>query len=495
MYDAAGNIVRQIDGRGNSVWTWYDKLGRRVAQVDAENYLTAWDLDTNGNVPSETRHATRVTMAFDATTSVAALKANVGTSGNDRTTQFTYDRNGRRLSELRLGVAYSVVNAGGSLTSGTGTAAIYYGYNKLGQLSVKVEANGDQTENFYDAMGRLSFTREAQFENYNNINVRKDTINYYDGLNNLSRTLVRAADGVQDGNRITLYWYNKGGGLSAKTDAAGFYNSFYYDKAGRLTSQTYWRAVSDPSNPSGIWEAQSYAYDAAGRQTTQRSFAIVGGAWTQQGDTRTVGYNAYGEVSSSGVNGIAQESSSYDALGRVWRSNEGDGTVKLYLYDGAGNRTLTIASNGAALPSGYSWSTITVDQAVALLTNNGASPIGTVAVAGMVVTISVYDKRGQLVETREPLRQVSPTGSATLTTTTISKRWTYNAHGEVTQEIDARNNVTDFAYNTMGRLIQRQSPTVSWTAENGAIASARPTEDYYYDIAGRLVACATPTTT
>ncbi|MEA3065957.1 MAG: trimeric autotransporter adhesin, partial [Sphingomonadales bacterium] len=46
---------------------------------------------------------------------------------------------------------------------------------------------------------------------------------------------------------------------------------------------------------------------------------------------------------------------------------------------------------------------------------------------------------------------------------------------------------TDFVYNTMGRLTQKQSPLVSYTAENGAVSTARPVEQFYYDAAGRMV--------
>lgn len=93
-----------------------------------------------------------------------------------------------------------------------------------------------------------------------------------------------------------------------------------------------------------------------------------------------------------GMNGAWPETIDYDAGGRIWRSTAGDGTVKLFLYDGSGQPTLTIASNGAALPAGYSWSTLTVDQAVALLTSNGTASIGMVNVAGMTLTITIYNE-------------------------------------------------------------------------------------------------------
>jgi len=207
-------------------------------------------------------------------------------------------------------------------------------------------------------------------------------------------------------------------------------------------------------------------------------------SWGTPSEETQIAYNAHGEAVGRGINATTQESFAYDAGGRVWRSTAGDGTVKLYVYDANGNATLTISSSGRALPSGYSWSTITLDQAVSLLTSSGTAAIGTVNVAGMVVTITKVDTRNQNVETIEPLRETTAIGTAS---TLVSHKRTYNAFGEVIQETDARGYVTDFTYNNMGRNIQRQRPTVAWTAENGAIANARPTETYYYDLSGRLV--------
>jgi YD repeat-containing protein len=638
-YDAAGNIIRQLGGNTASIYSYYDKLGRKIAQVDQGNYLTSWQLDAEGNALSETRLAT----PYGTTPVAGGTPPTVASdAANDRTTSFTYDRNGRRLTETRQAVISSTIGTNGALHSVTNEATIYYTYNGLGLVTSKTEANGgvtdwllgynpngiatnstplegvwagkdyskisfsstaanqvvsiaadyagplnfnsgdqlsvsvglegqgpvsrqdvvvhywDKTGNYlggysvgslngnqafdtrlsgliaipagaakvrveiylytsgagagsvvmseprltvrtpslatlaafgdrttyaYDQMGRLTATRGPSFVDHTGATVQPSTDTYYDGLNNVTRTREGDLNASANDHVTTFAYYAGNGRLYTSTDANGQTQGYYYDEAGRLTLNTYARQFS---NGSARWEARSINYDLAGRviEQTTRRINDAGTTWIQDGDITRFAYTTAGEVAMRGVNGQWQEQFSYDAGGRVWRSTAGDGVVKLYIYGGDGQPSLVISSSGAALPAGYSWSTITLDQAVALLTNNGAAAIGTVAVPGMVVTINVYDGRGQLVSTREPLRETTAIGSSLAT---IVHNKAYNAFGEVVSETDARGNTTNFSYNTMGRLIQKLSPNVNWTAENGAISTSRPQEDYYYDPSGRLV--------
>ena len=48
------------------------------------------------------------------------------------------------------------------------------------------------------------------------------------------------------------------------------------------------------------------------------------------------------------------------------------------------------------------------------------------------------------------------------------------------------NSVT-YTYNTMGRKIRSENPAVQITDETGASYWVKPSEDYYYDLGGRLV--------
>jgi YD repeat-containing protein len=485
-YDRNGNVVQQTDGLGNSIYTFYDKLGRKVAQVDQEQYLTVWTLDADGNVTTETRYANKVAITVTAdrpgqiANSVAALQSSAGTSGDNRTTTFTYDRNGRRLTETRTGVTAWTVNATtGALAAASTNSIVTYTYNALGEVMSKTEASGDSTTYAYDTFGRQTSLASSTFTDYAGVTVQHLTYNYYNGLNNLTRTVENAV-------RITTYAYNAAGNMTRMVDPNGYTHYTAYDVAGRVVRQYVNRTKSDDSTT--FWEGQSNRYDAAGRVIGQGMSTWNGTAWSTPTAETQLAYDAYGEVTGKGMNARSQETNSYDAGGRVWKSTVGDGTTRLFLYDAAGNQTLMISSSGAALPVGYSWSTITIDQAVNLLTSNGASTIGNVVVAGMVVTMSAYDGRGLQTKIREPKRETTAIGTYSSSSLVTSK--TYNAFGEVTSETDARGTgyTTSYAYNTMGRVIQQTDPQVSWTAENGGITTgAAPVHTNYYDLAGRLV--------
>jgi YD repeat-containing protein len=484
-YDAAGNIITQTDGRGNKTWSFYNKLGQQLAQVDQENYLTTWVRDANGNVTSETRYANKITGAFTTTSTVAALQTLAGTNAtSDRTTTFTYDLAARRLTETRIGVV-TLANTSGTPTTSLQDSQIVYTYNGLGEVLTKREANGDTTTYGYDAIGRTLTQTDPGYNNQSAQAVARLTTYTYDGLNNVLSVTVSDALGHSGGEQHgTTYVYNIGGRLASVTDALGKTRSYAYDAAGRTLGESYTRT---PGSGAAFNETINYRYDTAGRLTYQTVAhkAVGASTWIFDADTNQIQYNAYGDVTARGMNGQWQETYDYDAAGHVWRSNSGDGSARIYLYDKGGDATLTIASSG-----GVNLATYTLDAALNLVTNTGASAAGSIAVTGAVVTIDVFDKRNQDIDTREAFREVNPNISnpAIYDTALIRHQRSYNAFGEVASETDARGNVTNYTYNTMGRVIKKENPTVSVTAENGGISSVRPTEDNYYDISGRLVA-------
>jgi YD repeat-containing protein len=478
-------VLREIDGDLNSSWTWFDKLGRKIAQVDREKYLTVWELDTNGNARTETRYAAQIGATITETTAAASLPGLAGTNAADRTTSFTYDKNGRRLTETRVGVLASSVSGTGALSSSTQNATITYTYNALGLVASKTEANSDLTQYEYDNCGRLIRTMDQQFVDNMGVWVTPTTEMFYDGLGNVVRSEVNKLGGAAADDRVSTFAYGAGGRLTSTTDAVGFTRYFYYDAAGRVVQEMHYRVRSDGSS---TMMATGNRYDAAGRLVTQHGATRNGQTWVFGAATR-IRYNSYGEVSGKGLTGSPddaaayQEVFDYDEGGRVWRSTAGDGAIKILFYDKAGHATLTLSSTGADL-AGY-----TAATAAATIASAGGTSI-----AGAVTAIATFDKRGLQLQSLEPDRQLSYNGS--FTTAAIKSTRTYNAFGEVLTEIDARgylggadpnNFKTDFTYNAMGRLTKKESAAVNWTSESGAVASARPTDEYYYDASGRLV--------
>lgn len=484
-YDKGGNVVATtIVDSGIINWTWYDGLGHKVGQIDGENYLTLWQLDANGNVVSDTRYASKITGSFGFSTAYYSglLALVTPNTALDRTTTFTYDRNGKRKSERRWYVDASTVSGTGALSTSSQTAIVQYTYTALGLVETRQEANGDLTTYEYDTFGRLKSTKGATFVDHMGSAIRLQTDQSYDGFDRLVRTAQHGNVEDYEADRITTSTYVKDR-LSQATDAAGFTHYFGYDVAGRVVQDKWTRTKSDGTTT--VTEATNYRYDAAGRLIIQANATWNGSAWVYGEATRIL-YNAHGEVTGKGITAsptstaVYQETFEYDAAGRMWRTNSGDGSLKIMFYDKAGNATMTLATVAASTGTGLGSYTITG----ALATINSST--GLSSIADTVTAISVYNKRGQQTASREPGRQLSYNGSSFTTANLVNSR-AYNAYGEVLSETDARGYTTDFSYNTMGRLIQKQSPSVSTTSESGSTTSARPTETYYYDISGRMV--------
>lgn len=508
-YDANGNVILVTAPDLTKTYSFYDKLGRKTDQIDAGLYRTKWSYDANGNVLSEHRYANAQSSA-PSTPGGAPPLAPTADTANDRVTSFTYDKLGQRLSETRAAVL--VHNGTGGQTSSS--SVVTYTYNGLGAVTSKTEAIGEKIIYEYDRIGRLvreKRTLSGQTHLYADafgVNVTP-TVDYaYNALNDLATVTVAGSTKVISGtptttaqSRVTSYAYAAGGVLVSKTDAEGFVRSYVYDAASRVVREQYTRV-----KPSGSAdEAIGYDYDLAGRIIAQGAMVKVSGVYTRSItvsgletiDTSVSRYNAYGEVSERGINGVYAEKFEYDAAGRLLRTNAGDGVWKYFMYDAAGNQTLMIASEGTAIGEG---ALVTLDAVLDLWGANRAN-IATNYVDGVVATITKYDARNHAIEVREPQRELSTTTKADLVT-----QRAFNAFGETAYEINAAGARVDYTYNTMGRVIKIQSPLVAGVGENGqwitgydpstyaplatsaTATTFRPEEHRYYDLSGRLVA-------
>ena len=455
QYDANGNVVKLTDANGNATFSYYDKLGRKTAQSDADRYLTTWTYDSEGNVLTEKRSANQATAPV-----VGTVPTVVADGVNDRTTTFIYDRNGNRTRETRSVV---LVHNGLGGTSSV-SAAINYLYNGLGQVVRKTEGTNDQINYLYDAGGRLTNEQRAAFTAFDGSAVTPTVDYFYNGIGNLSRTVaVGAGDAAA---RVTTYVYD-GDKLRYMTDASGFARYYWYDVGGRITADYYTRLKSDGTQ-NASYDGSLTSYDLLNRAVVQYQATYeVATGWTLQGPYTNTAYNAYGEVQSLSVGSITQQNNQYDAGGRLIATNSGDGVWKYFGYDANGNQTAAITSAGANL-AGQSF----------------AGALSLVGQSDVNATYTRYDTRNLATTVVEEGRQLSSTAALQILTTTRG----YNAFGEVIAETNANNATVNYTYNTMGRLIKSESPLVSVTGENGVASNVRPTENYYYDAGGRLVA-------
>uniref|UniRef100_UPI003747E67D hypothetical protein n=1 Tax=uncultured Sphingomonas sp. TaxID=158754 RepID=UPI003747E67D len=465
QYDAMGNVVSVTDGNGITSYSFYDKLGQRVRSVDGEGYVTARLYDAQGNVWHERRWRDKALWAGPGGVGEAAV------TDDDRGTNFNYDRNGRRVAEHRFGVASYGVDANGTLYNGGLTASIFYQYNGLGEVTRKIEATGESTDFTYDLSGRMIAEKRAAFVDADSNPVQPLLTYRYDALGNLVQTIQSAQSGGAE--RVTRNTYDAAGRLATSIDASGASTQYYYDAAGNLLRQSYERTRA---NDSTVLEGVLYTRDAAGRVVSQTIAQWNGSVWLR-GDRQDTQYNAYGEVAQRGINGGWQEQFAYDAAGRLWRSNAGDGVWRFFVHDKAGNRTLTLESEGTWF-GGQS-----LDAMLSHATQGWSQSVGASYIDGLNATIAVYDRRNQQTQTRQTQRQLSEGGGMQ---DLVSSR-SYTSFGEVASETDARGYTTTYTYNAMGRLIRTVRPQVAVTAENGTSTYAAPTENLYYDLSGRLV--------
>ncbi len=406
QYDRNGNITRvqrgRIDVTGGTPlefvdatsYAFYDRLGRKVLEIDPELYGAAWSYDTSGSVVQESRLYNRYTGTITGQTATAILAAWTRDGTRDRITQYGYDRNNRLVRESRLNVAYGSVSGTGVLTETTGTATNNYSYSGLGKRTRLVDANGNQTDWTYDVAGRLTQELRPQATDYVGTSWRSATDYEYNGLNLVTREVRRGKDAaVETDDRIVRYEYGTGGRLSASVDARGLRHDYSYDLAGNRTRDAFARADADGVSSADADEVQ---YDAAYREIKRY---VRSGATT--GTVRETRYNAFGEITGKRTNGgnlagAWQETADYDPTGHAWRANSGNGATKSYIYDSLGNAVIAVESAGSADLGALSFEQLLAKRAA----NNRNDANG--AIDGVFETFTVYDKRGSVKEIVQP---------------------------------------------------------------------------------------------
>ncbi|MEO6936655.1 MAG: LysM peptidoglycan-binding domain-containing protein [Collimonas sp.] len=402
QYDALDNVISQTDGLGNQTFSYYNAVGKKIAQVDAENYLTIWVRDQNDSVTMEYRYANKLSKLATTVSDVNQLMQDAGSNSNDRVTTSSYDHLNRLLAQNHLNLATSTVKGDGTVNTVTGVATTRYSYDGLNNVIEKTEANGDVSDWTFDAMGRQTRSQSAAFIDFQGASVRPTTDTVYDGLGDIVQSIVRGKNGSDD--RVTSFTYNVSGHMTGKStqNVEGRYQ-YTTDAVGNITEVDVFGKNSDGSPRA---DATAIRYDAANREISRQVASAVNGDasknwnWSESHEVR---YNAYGEIVGKGVNGSTAEFAEYDSQGRLWKTNAGDGATKAYLYDANGNATVLLQSAGADMRG------MTLAQILAISQAQGTSPDpvvqAAIAAGGIHMTVSVYDRRNQLTDTYQPTMQ------------------------------------------------------------------------------------------
>ncbi|EXR78371.1 lysM domain protein [Acinetobacter baumannii 541915] len=394
-YDGNGNIIRVEDAKGNSSYTYYDKAGRKVLAVDQEGYATSWsygnDATSQLNILTEVKYAKKLNRAVTGTDTFTSLTSLlVKDAENDRTTVSSYDKLGRVIKTELLNVSYSdgsVLKKASSVT--------YFTYNALDKVLTKTENAGETLNITYDKLGRESIRTFGSYTDSKSATVKQRISSVYNGLGLLSSSAVLGTnDTVSTDDRVTQYSYDKLGRLIKETDVSlGHSVNYGYDLMGNRT----WTSNSRKAND-GItkYDETLIEYNLMGKEITRQTnegviptgASVISWKTLEERETR---YNVFGEItgkrlvktdSTTKSTDSWQEVTEYNNQGKVWKSNANNGVTRYYLYDRNGNATLQLDTTGTG---------ITAKSADQLKDLTGVS-----------YTETVYDKRNQVIEVREP---------------------------------------------------------------------------------------------
>ncbi len=337
--DALGDVTAMNIKNSSNATTYsrtatFDKLGRKLTDVDANSNTVTYAWDPNSNLTSVTDALSNAwNFTYDALNRLAT-RQDPSPGG---TTTFTLDAhnrltnvqdaNGNSTSYVRDGFSEAI----GITSPDTGSTVLRYG--KDGDLRQKVFAGGQTANLTYDADDRnltVSFPSDSTL--------------------NISKTYDQSGHG-----------YGKGR-LTSATDQAGS-DSFTYDKRGNITNEsrvitsigtlatsTSFDAnnnVSGITYPSGT--AVAYSRDSMGN--------VTGISATPPGGTATTIASSitqlpFGPVKSltfgNGVTGTYSFDNAYNATNREDNATAGDITNLTYGYDARNSlHTITDSANAA----------------------------------------------------------------------------------------------------------------------------------------------------
>lgn len=398
-YDANGNVVRTVDGNGYATFSYYDARGNRTLQVDAAGYVIRWEYNAQGQLRLETKYAGQLSASvrnsLSAATPVQSILGAIP-AGDDRATEYEYDQLGRVVVERKLAVTYSSVDASnGSLTSITSNLETRFEYDGNGNLTAEIRpgAHG-RIDHDYDALGRKTGQSDPQFLAFGGhgqplVLTREETRWQYDAYGNVAvqtEFALNAAD-----NREQRFHYDTSGNLRIERDALGVEISREYSIAGDVL-----RVSREVTDVNGVMHAYRthHSYDVLGREISRQEIEDEGAPGQVIRETQDTRYNSHGDIEAKGINGQYQEKYLYDRLGRLFWTNQENGTPRLYLYDANGNAVVELHAINSDLTM--------VDGGSGLRPVMGPADVRLFSPLGVQLTFSIYDRRNRLTDVFQP---------------------------------------------------------------------------------------------
>jgi RHS repeat-associated protein len=517
-YDAAGQLLRTTDPRGNTTTFDYDQLGRQVRASDpapqgqpSGQTVVEYDLAGEKLATVDPTGARTEATYDDLGRMITATQVERKPSAAAHTTTMEYNDAGVLTKQTAPGnrVTTMAVNTLGEIDSQTDPAnnKTLYSYDLAGRLTKTTDPVGNATRIEYDLAGRQI---KAQDLNGAGAVVRTASTGYdaagnkisatspeghvtrqtFDALNRLTSLVepVSATESITTG-----FGYDATGSRTRLTDGRGNATWTTYNTLGLLESVTEPATAAHPNAGDRTWTS---VYDQGGNPTTSqlpggvridRVFDHLGRLTKETGSgaaataERTIGYDLAGRATALGdltvdyndrglplqvKRGTVQQTGyAYDALGNPTQRVDAAGTVA-FTWDNAGRlATATDPVTARTLTYGY-------DKAGRLTTLTGKTSAGAAADAQTFTYDAVDRLESQILKNG---------AGAQLAKITYGWDKDDNLTTKTTDGLAGAGTNT-YTYDHAGRL-------TSWTAPGGA------TTDYGWDASGNRVKAGTKTFT
>ena len=302
----------------------YDLLDRLTRVVDRNGYATAYEYDKNGNRTRVT-YANGYTTTYDYDLLNRLIRQETLDNDGETVVQYVYTLGAagerKAVSELDRTVEYTYDSlyrlTSETITEGEKVTAYTYAYDNVSNRILKTE-NGKETEYVYNSLNQLISDSETSYE--------------YD----LNSNLVRVIGSAQ----TALYEYNCENKLVKATVQSGnnvIVETYTYDYSGNRTSKT--------TNTNGSVEYVKYLNDNSSLTNvlaeidetgTVKCVYTIGADLISQerdGDVSVYLYDGHGSVVGlAAMSGKVTDTYKYDAFGNLIKST--GKTVNNYLYCG-----------------------------------------------------------------------------------------------------------------------------------------------------------------
>ncbi|MCY2977661.1 MAG: putative Ig domain-containing protein [Planctomycetota bacterium] len=265
-YDTADRLIRQIDAMGGIVNFRYDAQGNRVLLQDPVGNITTWTYDTLNRVSEER----------DPFYWVSFVNANSSLSSD---------------ALLDAIVGENKKPSGASLANNQGAAHVRsFGYDAEGNQSEAIDRNNRRREFSYDQNGRMlteqwfaanngplvetiAFTYDILGNMKTAQNVDSQYTYEYDKLNRV--TSVDNLDTNPDTPRVILnYEYDLQGNIIRTSDDAGVTVQSTYSERNQLKTRKWFDAIVPSGGTKDVADARvDFSYTAAGRQKQIRRYS------------------------------------------------------------------------------------------------------------------------------------------------------------------------------------------------------------------------------